>query len=146
VTRRLRRGEWIAFAIVFIVVLTIVLWPSHVDAPADGTLNRVLTALHRRGVPLWFDYNFVESSANVVMFVPIGALLASVFIRPLWWVSGVLGLTFSLCIEFAQFSFLPGRTAAAGDLMTNAGGALLGGVLVAVLRAVRARRDGLNIL
>ncbi|WP_157887565.1 VanZ family protein [Frondihabitans sp. PAMC 28766] len=137
-TRRLRRGEWIAFVVVLAAVLTIVLWPTHVDAPVDGALSHVLAALHRHGVPGWVDYDFVQSAANVVMFLPVGALLASLFVPQLWWASGVLGLTLSLCIEFTQYTFLPGRTASAGDLMTNTGGALVGGALVAIVRWSRA--------
>jgi glycopeptide antibiotics resistance protein len=138
--RRLRTLEWIAVAAVLAVILVIVLWPTPVDRPYDSALTAALTWLHARGVPGWVDYSFVQNGANVVMFIPLGALIASVSMRSLWWASGVLGLALSLCIEFAQYTWLPERTASAGDLMANTGGALVGGSVVAVIRTIRSRR------
>jgi VanZ family protein len=137
--RRLRKAEWIAVFVVLAVILAIVLWPTPVDRPYDSGLARILFALHRAGVPRWVDYDFVEVSANIIMFVPLGALIASVSMRPLWWVSGVLGLALSLCIEFAQTEFLPQRFGSVGDLVSNTVGALLGGAIVFAIRAVRQR-------
>lgn len=138
--RQLRRAEWIAVVVVLAVILTIVLWPTPVDRPFDASLNAGLSWLHARGVPGWIDYSFVQNGANVVMFLPLGALIASVAMRSLWWTSGLLGLALSLCIEFTQAEFLPQRFASAGDLAANTAGALLGGGIVAVVRGVRERR------
>ncbi|MCU1527798.1 MAG: hypothetical protein JWP75_1561 [Frondihabitans sp.] len=138
--RRLRKAEWIAVAVVLAVILTIVFWPTPVDRPYDSGLASVLAALHRAGVPVWVDYSFIQNGANVVMFMPLGALIASVSMRPLWWISGVLGLTLSLCIEFTQYELLPQRFASAGDLAANTAGALLGGAIVFILRTRRDRR------
>lgn len=137
--RRLRRAEWVAVAVVLAVILTIVLWPTPVDRPFDGGLSAALNWLHARGIPGWIDYSFVQNAANVVIFLPLGALTASVSMRSLWWTSCVLGLALSLSIEFAQATWLPQRTASVGDLLTNTAGALVGGAVVAV---VRARGDG----
>jgi VanZ family protein len=143
-SRRLRRAEWIALAAVLAVILTIVLWPTPVDRPYDGGLHGTLAELYRYGLPSFVDYTFVETAANVVMFLPLGALIASVSLPRLWWTSGVLGLALSLSIEFTQAEFLPQRLASVSDLVANTGGAILGGAIVAVVRlAWRARRtDG----
>ncbi|BDZ50041.1 hypothetical protein GCM10025867_22820 [Frondihabitans sucicola] len=138
--RRLRRAEWIAVGVVLVAILLVTLWPSRVDAPVDGSLQRTLLRWHGLGLPSFVDYSFVQTAANVAMFVPLGALIASVTVRPLWWVSGVLGLTLSLCVEFAQYTLLPARLASAGDLASNTAGALVGGAAVAILRTVLARR------
>lgn len=123
------------------VILTIVLWPTPVDRPYDGGLHGTLADLYRHGLPRLVDYTFVETAANVVMFLPLGALIASVALPRLWWVSGVLGLALSLSVEFVQAEFLPQRLASASDLMANTSGALLGGAIVAVARlAWHARR------
>jgi glycopeptide antibiotics resistance protein len=95
---------------------------------------RILEVLHRIGLPGWVNYGFVEAGSNVLMFVPLGALIALYFMRSLWWVSAVLGLTLSLCVEFGQEVLLPRRFASAGDLAANTAGALIGGAIVAVAR------------
>ncbi|GAA4266804.1 VanZ family protein [Frondihabitans peucedani] len=133
--RRLRRTEWVAVGVAVVLILLVTLWPSRVDAPIDGTLQHTLLRWHGLGLPAFVDYDFVQTAANVLLFAPLGALLASVFVRPLWWVSGVLGLTLSLSVEFAQYTLLPARLASAGDLASNTAGALLGGALVALARA-----------
>jgi glycopeptide antibiotics resistance protein len=135
--RRLRRGEGFTILAVLVAMGLILFWPTHVDAPLYGPLLASLRWLHDHGIPEWFDYAFVEFTANILLFVPLGALVASLLMRPLWWASAVIGLTFSLVAEFTQEVFLPGRTGSAGDLVANTAGALLGG---AVVRLV-ARRD-----
>lgn len=137
--RRLQRGERYTLLAVLVVMVAILFWPTPVDAPVYGMLNRVLTGLHAHGIPGWFDYGFVEFTANILLFVPLGALVASVMMRPLWWVSAVAGLSFSLIVEFTQAVFLPARFGSAGDLIANTTGALIGGAAVAVVRALREK-------
>ncbi|KQO62319.1 VanZ family protein [Curtobacterium sp. Leaf261] len=136
--RRLRRGEWVGLIAMAVAGGLILFWPTPVDASVDPVLERVLAALHRHGVPGWFDYDVVEFSANVLLFVPLGAFVTSVLGRPLWWAGGVVGLAASLLVEFTQAVWLTGRTASAADVLANTLGALLGGALVTV--ALRRRR------
>lgn len=138
--RRLHGAERIALAVVLIVILAITFWPTRVDAPFDRGLERVLAAGHGIGLPGFVDYDFLQNAANVVLFVPLGALVASVLMPTLWWCAGVLGLSLSLVVEGSQAVFLPDRVASAGDLAANTGGALLGAAVVAAVRAVRSRR------
>lgn len=140
VDRQLRRAEWVAIALAVVVILLVTLWPSRVDAPVDGALGDSLARWHARGLPDFVDYDFVQTTANVALFVPLGGLVASVVVRSLWWASGVAGLTLSLTVEFAQATFLPARLASAGDLASNTAGALVGGALVVAARVVRERR------
>jgi hypothetical protein len=135
--RRLRRWEAVVVVAVLAAMLTIAFWPTPVDAGFDGLLFRWLGDLHSAGVPLWFDYTFVEVTANVVLFVPLGALIAAVMWPSLWWTSGVLGLALSLVIELGQYLLLPHRFASAGDLVANTLGALCGGAIAALWK-VRA--------
>lgn len=138
--RRLRTIEWAAVLVVLIAILAITFWPTRVDAGADGALSALFRRWHADGVPAFVDYDLLQSVANVVMFLPFGALVASVAMRPLWWVSGVIGLTLSLVVESGQAIFLPARLASVGDLATNTAGALLGGAAVWALRTARDRR------
>lgn len=138
--RRLRAAEWVAVGVVLVVILAITFWPTRVDAGADGALSALFRRWHAAGVPGWVNYDLLQGAANVVMFLPFGALVASVTMRPLWWVSGVAGLALSLTVEAGQALFLPARDASAGDLATNTAGALVGGAVVWAARAVRERR------
>lgn len=111
------------------VLAGVALWPQPVDQPISGLLDRALRALHRRGVPDWVDYAFVESAANVLLFVPLGALVAWIIGRGYWWVGAAAGLLTSCAIELAQFLFLPDRYPTVADVLANALGALLGALL-----------------
>ena len=119
----------------------IAFWPSPVDQPLQGRLAAVLKFLHRHGIPLWFNYQFVEASANVALFVPLG--MASSLAFPPWrlWRIGVFGLFISCCMELGQLLFLHDRFPSLLDLVTNTSGAVIGALLAAAaLKAVQARR------
>jgi VanZ family protein len=139
--RRLRRVEWVAIFVVLGAILTITFWPTPVDRPFAHSLSGFLAQLHRAGVPAWIDYNFVQTASNVVMYLPLGALIASVVWATFWWMSGVLGLTLSLSVELTQYLVLPDRFATAGDIIANTSGALLGGLLFAAHRVIADRRS-----
>ncbi len=136
----MRRAEWAAVLVVLAAILTITMWPTPVDAPFSSGLKQLFATLHRNGVPAWVDYNFVQTASNVVMFIPLGALIASLVWRSFWWVSGVIGLMLSLTIELTQYVLLPHRFATAGDVIANTAGAFLGGAIVAVARAVSEKK------
>jgi glycopeptide antibiotics resistance protein len=137
--RRLRRVEWVAILVSLAAILTITFWPTPVDRPFAHSLSDILAQLHSAGVPAWVDYNFVQTASNVVIFLPLGALIASVVWTTFWWMSGVLGLALSLSIELTQYLVLPARFATAGDIIANTSGALLGGLIVAAFHAARNR-------
>lgn len=137
---RTRRWARFALALIAVVVFAITFWPTPVDRPFHSALGRVLASLHRSGMPEWITYSVVESASNVVMFVPLGALIAILAVPSLWWVCGVFGLTASLIIELTQVLVLPERFASAADLAANTAGALLGGVLIYAVRYISSRR------
>ncbi|MBE4717485.1 VanZ family protein [Pseudarthrobacter sp. AB1] len=116
-------------------------WPSPVDQPLQGQLTSVLKFLHTHGIPAWFNYHFVEASANVALFIPVGSVAALAYPRIPWWQIGFFGLVISGCIELGQLLFLHSRFASALDLVTNTGGAVIGALLVAVaIKCLQARR------
>ncbi|MEQ4518944.1 VanZ family protein [Pseudarthrobacter sp. B907] len=115
---------------VYLAVLAgVALWPQPVDRPVADLLQRALRALHRRGIPGWVDYALVESVSNVLLFVPLGALVAWIIGRGYWWVGAAAGLLTSCVIELAQFLFLPARVPTLADVLANTLGALLGALL-----------------
>ncbi|WP_235010215.1 VanZ family protein [Arthrobacter sp. SLBN-112] len=102
------------------------------DQPVSGQLSAVLQFLHRNGMPRWFNYQFVEAAANVVLFVPVGFVGALAFTEKRWWQIWAFGLLISGCIELGQLLFLHNRFASPSDIMTNTAGAVIGSLLAAL--------------
>lgn len=113
-------------------------WPSPVDKPAQDLIARGLRKLHAHGVPEWFDYSFIERTANVALFVPFGIAAALALPEKKWWHIAVLGILVSGCMELGQWFFLPQRYPSMIDLVTNTSGAVIGALIVAFL----ARKSG----
>jgi glycopeptide antibiotics resistance protein len=107
----------------------IAFWPSPVDQPVQGQLAHILRSLHDRGIPRWFNYKFIEASANVALFVPFGVVSALAFPEKRWWQVGAFGLLISCCMELGQLLFLHNRFASPVDLVTNMSGAFMGALL-----------------
>ncbi|MCO4253136.1 VanZ family protein [Pseudarthrobacter raffinosi] len=119
----------------------IAFWPSPVDQPVQGQLASVLKFLHTHGIPVWFNYQFVEASANVALFIPLGTVAALAYPKKHPWQIGIFGLTVSGCMELGQLLYLHNRFASPQDLVTNTGGAVIGALLAAAaLKRLQARR------
>ncbi len=119
--------------------LMIGFWPSRVDAPIDGSLGRVLDYLHSVGVPDVVDFRFIERAANVLLFIPVGALAAAQLNRRHWWIALVSSIALSGSIELGQALLLPGRNMSWSDILTNSVGAAIG---VGITMLVRRRKVG----
>ncbi|KAA9130654.1 VanZ family protein [Microbacterium caowuchunii] len=88
----------------------------------------------------------LEFLANVVLFVPAGALaLLWLGRRAGWWWAAAIGLALSGTIEGVQALMLADRVADVRDLLANTLGSVLGALIVrTVLRTGRgsaSRRD-----
>ena len=128
-------------AVYLFALALVVLWPTPMDAVANGLVLHVLSALQRAGAPGWFDYNLIESAANVVMFVPLGFLTALLLPSGWRWLTPAGALLLSVAIEWCQQAFLPGRHASLQDVWVNTLGAAIGTVLAyAWLERRRNRR------
>lgn len=127
----------------YVVILGLItLWPTPVDRGAGGELvMKALRRLHRWGIPEWVDYGFVEAASNVLLFVPLGALVVWIMGPGYWWVGAAAGLLLSCLIELAQFAFLPARYPTIADVLANTAGAALGGLLILLILHVMARRE-----
>jgi glycopeptide antibiotics resistance protein len=123
-----------------ILLAFIAFWPTPVDEPVQGPLSSALKFLHRHGIPAWFNYQLVEASANIVIFVPLGFVSSLAFPEKPWWRIGAFGLLISACMELGQLLFLHNRFSTPQDLVTNAAGGVLGVLLAAaVLKKLQAR-------
>ncbi|MET4704824.1 VanZ family protein [Frigoribacterium sp. UYMn621] len=119
--------------------LVIGFWPSPVDRPVDDSLARVLAYLHSVGVPDVVDYSFVERAANVLLFVPLGALVAAQLSRRHWWIALGTCIALSGVIELGQALLLPARYASWIDLLANSVGGAIG---VGITMLLRRRTQG----
>ena len=139
-----KRRRLAALFLLYTGVLTlIVFWPSPVDANYSGILRRTLSQLHGAGVPGWVDYAFVETVANVMLFVPFGAVAAAWLNEQRMWLAAVGGIAASCVIETAQAALLPHRFATVYDVTANSLGAALGCLAVYAWR-MRARSHSLE--
>lgn len=127
---RLRRA--LPWLLVYAVVLALIaFWPEHVDKGA-GFLVRTITRLF----PV-LTYHRIEFGSNVLLFVPLGILLALPLPHRRYLIMP-LGFLVSLTIEAGQGIFLADRTASMLDLVANTAGACIGLIVVEI--AERARR------
>lgn len=122
----------------------VLLWPAPVDRPLYGTILRLIRRLQGHGLPGWVDYAAVESAANVLLFVPVGALAAAFLPVRRWWLAVLLCAGLTVAVEGFQDLFLAGRQGDVHDVILNTGGALFGALAVSLVRqlgsASRRRR------
>ena len=135
-----RRLWQVILAAMMVPLALIAFWPTPVDEPVQGQLGSILGFLHARGIPGWFNYQFVEAAANVALFIPLGAVATLAFTKKHWWQIGAFGMFVSGCIELGQLLFLHNRFASPQDIVTNTSGAVIGGLLAAaVVKRLQAR-------
>ena len=115
----------------------IVFAPGEDAERATGVVAWVAEALAGVGVAYDPAYVVLEFLANIVLFVPFGALIA-LSLRLPWWAVVALGFAVSVAIELVQLA-LPTRHSTILDVIANTTGAGVGVLLVAALIAWRHR-------
>ncbi|MCI1749653.1 MAG: VanZ family protein [Acidipropionibacterium sp.] len=80
----------------------------------------------------------VEFAANIVMFLPVGAVAR--WWRPSVWRNVLVGLVCTVIIESVQGLFLPHRVADIRDIVANTSGALIGSVVCWAIAGTLRRR------
>ena len=106
----------------------------------DGPLFRFLRWAQQTPGYDWITYGVVESTANVLLFVPVGAVAFLLLPRRLWPVSLLVGPALSVAIEVSQALLRPGRVATFDDIVANSLGAAIGWVLAVALSMPFAAR------
>ena len=113
-------------------------------APVGWSLNRLTVRLYvffKYDVPIAPTRALPENYGdllNVLMYVPLAALLAGTRLR--WWGALLLCVAGSIGTELVQSSV--GREPEVRDVVANSAGALLGVALNEVLRRARRRAAG----
>lgn len=132
-----RRRRWvlICLAAYATTVALVVLLPVSYAAIGRAAREWLGTTLGVGG----FGAGWIEFIANVLMFLPLGFLLALLFRHP--WYGVALALALSVAAELAQF-VIPSRQPSLRDVLANAAGAALGAALAWVFVLRRDRREG----
>ncbi|WP_396668841.1 VanZ family protein [Microbacterium sp. R86528] len=114
-----------------VLLALIAFWPTPVDRNAAGLLHAISAAIP------WLSYNLIEFTANIALFVPLGALGAMLLRRRPWLVI-VIALGVTIVIESVQALLLAQRTPSGLDIIANTLGAAVG---LAIVLLVRRRRE-----
>lgn len=130
---RRRRLVGICLAVYVATVALVVLSPISYSTIVHAITHWLDATLHVGG----FGSGWVEFLANVVMFLPLGFLLALLFRRP--WHGVMLALGLSIVVELAQI-VIPSRQPSLRDILANALGAALGAFPAWLLVLRRDRR------
>ena len=118
----------------YIVALTLIaIWPVPVDSGAGPAIRAVT-----RIFPI-LTYARIEFGANILMFVPLGVLLALI-LRQRFLVVPIAVLT-TVTIESVQGLALSLRTPSVMDIVANVTGACIGLLLVTAVEWWRARAE-----
>jgi VanZ family protein len=136
----MRRPAVIALSVYGALTMVIGFVPTPVDRSAMPVIRSVLAALHRGGMPDWFDYRLIEFTANVALFVPFGILAAFAVGRRQVWLAVLTGVGVSVAVELGQWLLLPERFPSALDVLANTIGTLIGVALGYGTLALRAPR------
>jgi VanZ family protein len=132
-------------ALYMLAVLGATMWPTPLDTNYESTIAHVLDLLHRHGLPGWFGYARLEFTANILMFIPLGFLVALTLPRRSWWLALLMVPAFSFGIEMVQGAFLAARFASGWDVLANTIGGCLGAALSFAVRALVHARDRLIV-
>jgi glycopeptide antibiotics resistance protein len=132
-----------ALAAVTGVYLLAVAWitlnPFPPDPHGNGLLKQLLAAFASTPALAWIDFDVVEFTANVLMFVPMGVLFTLLLGLGRWWLALLVGVASTCFIEGVQL-LLPNRYSDVRDLVANTLGTLVGIAIVALVVVVGARR------
>lgn len=116
-------------------------WRTPIDQNVPVTrLGPVVWMQDVLGLTIAQSYHAVEAGANVVLFVPLGALVL-LWRRDWGWLHAtVIAFATTALIETGQQVLRPERFASVSDLVTNTVGGAIGGLLVVGSRHVARGR------
>ncbi|MDQ1605844.1 MAG: hypothetical protein QOJ18_211 [Microbacteriaceae bacterium] len=117
----------------------ITLGPQPLNSQDQRLLARILSYFGNHDATRWINYNLVEFSANVAMFVPLGVFFLLLLGRRRAWLAMLLGVVITVGIETAQL-FIAGRVSDPRDVLANSAGTLIGVLAALVITAPAARR------
>lgn len=115
------------FLLLYAVGLGIVLFsPIPVDSLFTSALDEGLAWAQAHDAPGFVDYAFLEFTANILAYVPIGCIGVLAFGSHRWGWVVLFGIVASATVELTQALFLTARTASLADILANSLGVLVG--------------------
>lgn len=125
--RQFATGWLKALFIAYLIALSFVVFlPAREAGTVTGFVGVIAGWLSMLGIPLDAAGIAVEFVANIVLFLPFGALVR--LLKPTlwnWWQVALLAAASSGTIEVIQL-LIPGRVTALSDVIANTLGALAG--------------------
>lgn len=143
--RRITRGvAAIVGILLFAALAMLTLTPPRIEDRMPNLLDRVVEEVHQLG---WNRLGFTELEvlANVLVFVPVGALAFVLLPRRIWVVSLFTGPAISVMIEGIQRVALPHRAATVSDVVANSIGATAGVALAIACTLLFASRSSQDL-
>lgn len=131
--------RWVGFLLLaYLLVVVIVVFTIRIgDFRLPELLSGVLHTLQQHGFGAGVRFGHVEAAANVLFFVPLGALFPLWFRNRRWLTSWLVCVGISLIVEVIQSVFLSNRVGSMRDVVCNGLGAALGVVLTWILTESR---------
>lgn len=140
--RRSRSAARAWLALYAALLAGIALWPAPIDSGLGPFLARIGEVF-----PL-LTYTRIEFAANILLFVPLGLLLAMILPRTRYLVIP-LSIVTTVTVESIQAIALDLRTPSVMDIVANTTGACIGLVLAAFIESLRrgaVRRPTRNVV
>lgn len=133
--------RWVSFLLlVYLLVLVTVVFIIRIgDFRLSELVSEVLRTMQQHGFGAGVRFGHVEAAANVLFFVPLGALFPLWFRNRRWITTWLMCVGISLTVEVVQFLFLSNRVGSVRDVICNGLGAALGVVLTWILTESRVR-------
>lgn len=134
---RLHRSGVLLAAGYAAILALVAFWPTPIDKPFGSALRRFIAWSQAHGAEA-VTYPFIETVANVVLFVPAGFLFLIILGAERWWLTLLAGAAMSATIELGQHYFLSARFSTVNDLFANIAGTMAGAIFGVIwLTAVR---------
>lgn len=118
----------------YLVVLGMIVFAARLtDLGIPQAAETGLEQLHKLQLVPGIRFGHVEAGANVLLFIPVGLLLASMLRRRHWWLAMASGVITSLSIELVQAAALSGRIASPRDVVCNTLGTIVGTLIALIV-------------
>lgn len=129
----IRWSAGVLLALYTVVIAKLTLQPASAEQHTFTLLDRTMTRVSGGRL----DWSQTEMLANIALFIPAGFLLAVVLRRV--WAGIALCLLASICIELAQYKYLPTRVPTMDDVQRNTIGGAIGACVAGLLSAWTGR-------
>lgn len=143
------RSRWLLLlAGAYVLVLALIgLWKTPVDRNlAVTTWPPVAWTLRQLGLDPWDGYTLIEFTANIALFVPLGALVLLLWPRLGWGRTTAVALAATVTIEVLQQVLRPERFASLSDVVANTLGGAIGALLVTGVLTLRRSRSAADVV